>query len=35
MQAVRDVAYSEGKPYDPEGLNKNDLVATAFAGMTP
>lgn len=35
MQAVRDVAYSEGKTFDPEGLNKNDLVATAFAGMTP
>ena len=35
MEQVRDVAYSEGRPFDPEGLNKNDLVATAFAGMTP
>ena len=35
MQQVRDVAYSEGKTFDPEGINKNDLVASAFAGMPP
>ena len=35
MQQVRDHAYSEGKTFHPEGLTKDDLVATAFAGMTP
>ena len=35
MQQVRDHANSEGKVFDPEGINKADLVATAFAGMTP
>lgn len=35
MQQVRDHAYSEGRTYEPEGITKNDLVATAFAGMTP
>ena len=34
MQEVREHA-SRGELYDPEGINKNDLVATAFAGMTP
>ena len=35
MQQVRDHAYSEGETFHPEGLSKDDLVATAFAGMTP
>lgn len=35
MQQIRDVAYSEGKTFHPETLTKDDLVATAFAGMTP
>ena len=35
MQQIRDHAYSEGKTFIPEGIDKNDLVATAFAGMTP
>ena len=35
MQQVRDHAYSEGKTFKPEGLTKDDLVATAFSGMTP
>ena len=35
MQQVRDHAYSEGETYNPEGLSKDDLVASAFAGMTP
>ena len=35
MQQVRDYAYSEGVVYDPETITKNDLVASAFAGMTP
>ncbi len=35
MQQVRDHAYSEGATFHPEGLTKDDLVATAFAGMTP
>ncbi len=35
MQQVRDHAYSEGKTFHPEGITKDDLVATAFAGMTP
>ena len=32
MQQIRDHAYSEGKTFIPEGIDKNDLVATAFAG---
>ncbi len=35
MQQVRDHAWSEGKTFHPEGLTKHDLVASAFAGMTP
>ena len=35
MQQVRDHAYSEGETFKPEGITKDDLVATAFAGMTP
>ncbi len=35
MQQVRDHAYSEGATFHPEGLTKDDLVASAFAGMTP
>ena len=35
MQQVRDHAYSEGETYKPEGITKDDLVASAFAGMTP
>ena len=35
MQQVRDHAYCEGKTFHPEGITKDDLVASAFAGMTP
>ena len=35
MQQVRDHAYSEGVTFAPEGITKDDLVATAFACMTP
>ncbi len=35
MQQVRDHAYSKGETFTPEGISKDDLVATAFAGMTP
>ena len=35
MQQVRDHAYTKGETFHPEGLTKEDLVATAFAGMTP
>ncbi len=35
MQQVRDHAYSEGAVFNPEGIGKDDLVASAFAGMTP
>ena len=35
MQQVSDHAYSEGVKFAPEGITKDDLVATAFAGMTP
>ena len=35
MQEVRDHAYSEGKTFSPDLFTKDDLVATAFAGMTP
>ena len=35
MQQIRDHAYSEGETFKPEGITKDDLVASAFAGMTP
>ena len=35
IQQVRDHAYSEGVTYHPETLTKDDVVSTAFAGMTP
>lgn len=35
MQQVRDHAYSRGETFTPEGVNKDTLVATGFAGMTP
>ena len=35
MQQIRDHAYAEGATFHPEGLTKDDLVASAFAGMTP
>ena len=35
MQQVRDHAYSEGATFHPENITKDDLVASAFAGMTP
>ena len=35
MQQVRDHAYANGETFHPEGITKDDLVATAFAGMTP
>ena len=35
MQEVRDHAYTEGKTYHPKTITKDDLVASAFAGMTP
>ena len=35
MQQVRDHAYSEGKTFHPENITKDDLVASAFSGMTP
>ena len=35
MQEVREYAWSEGVVYDPDTITKNDLVASAFAGMTP
>ena len=35
MQQVRDHAYTEGATFSPEGITKDDLVASAFAGMTP
>lgn len=35
MQQVRDHAYSEGETFKPETITKDDLVASAFAGMTP
>ena len=35
MQQIRDHAYAEGETFHPEGLTKDDLVASAFAGMTP
>ena len=35
MQEIRDHAYSEGETFHPETLTKEDMVAPAFAGMTP
>ncbi|MBQ1312837.1 MAG: haloacid dehalogenase-like hydrolase, partial [Blautia sp.] len=35
MQQVREHAYTDGEVFNPEGITKNDLVASAFAGMTP
>ena len=35
MQQVRDHAWSEGETFHPETVTKSDLVASAFAGMTP
>lgn len=35
MQEIRDHAYAEGVTYKPETFTKDDLVAAAFAGMTP
>ncbi|MDO4805029.1 MAG: HAD family hydrolase [Lachnospiraceae bacterium] len=35
MQQVRDHAYSTGETFKPETVTKHDLVASAFAGMTP
>ena len=35
MQQVREHAYVEGKTFHPENITKDDLVAEAFAGMTP
>ena len=35
MQEIRDHAYTNGETYHPEGITKDDLIASAFAGMTP
>ncbi len=35
MQQVRDHACTWGETFHPEGITKHDLVASAFAGMTP
>ena len=35
MRQVREHAYSDGETFKPEGINKDDLVSSAFAGMTP
>ena len=35
MQQVRDHAYADGETFHPEGITKDDMVAKAFAGMTP
>ena len=35
MQQIRDHAYAKGETFHPDGLTKHDLVASAFAGMTP
>ena len=32
---IREHAYTEGETFHPEGITKDDLVASAFAGMTP
>ncbi len=34
MQQIRDHAYSEGETFHPATLTKDDLIASAFAGMT-
>ena len=35
MQEMRDHAYATGENYKPETLTKDDLIGSAFAGMTP
>lgn len=35
MQQVREHAYVKGETFHPETITKADLVASAFAGMTP
>ena len=36
MEETRNIAYSKGETYHPEeGISKDDVVSTAFAGMTP
>ena len=35
MQEMRDHAYATGENYRPETLTKDDLIGSAFAGMTP
>ena len=35
MQQIRDHAYATGEKFYPKTLTKHDLVASAFAGMTP
>ena len=35
MQQIREHAYTNGETYHPEGITKDDMVAKAFAGMTP
>ncbi|MBR3504730.1 MAG: haloacid dehalogenase-like hydrolase [Clostridia bacterium] len=35
MQEMRDRAYATGENDNPDTLAKNDLIASAFAGMTP
>ncbi len=36
MEEIREHAYTDGETYVPEGdINKETLVASAFAGMTP
>ncbi len=35
MQQVRDHAYATGEKFYPKTVTKHDLVASAFAGMTP
>ena len=35
MEETRYHAYTDGETFHPEGLSKDDLISTAFAGMTP
>ena len=35
MQQMRDHAYATGENFKPETFTKDDLIASAFAGMTP
>ena len=35
MQQIRDHAYATGEKFKPSTVTKRDLVASAFAGMTP